>query len=230
MIDSVIRYDNVKFKEFYNINQDEVEHLQSLYSNLKRSITKYHNGKHEICFYLYALKEFFNKFENGVSLRCEYERTSGMTLDCDLYKFCETFFCLSKKTIQRYIRVYEKFFKGSFSDYYEIKLKEFDISKLVELLPIDDNNIIQADLATHKLNPFMTQKEIKKWVKSKRDVDVPNVDNSEEDMFEEPERYDPSKHYEKSWFNELSKGELVNYIFELQTYCEKLKEKKSKKN
>jgi len=224
MTDITIMYENAKFQD--NGSFTSSERLQTIYRNFKSSINKYHNSKYEICFYLNQLKEFFNNFSDSIYISFNYGKVTGLNGEYNFLKFVEEFFNISKSTAYRYLQVYEKFFKDNFPVYFKDILKEFDVSKLVELVVLDDN-IIRDSLSSGKLKAVMTKKEIRNLVIKLSRAGATNSE-IEEAMFEEPEKFVPGKHYEKSWYNELSKGELVNYIYELQTYCENLKTKKTK--
>ena len=222
MTDITVMYENAKFQDNGAfVNSDR---LQVIYNNFKSSISKYHSSKHSICFYLNQLKEFFDSFEDKVYISFNYGKVTGLNGEYNFLKFVEEFFNISKSTAYRYLQLFDKFFKDNFPVYFKDILKEFDISKLVELLVLD-NDIIRNALSSGKLKPIMTFKEIRKFVLNNRGAATDSI--IEEEMFEEPEKYIPGKHYEKQYYNSLSKGELVNYIYELQTYCEELKSKKT---
>jgi len=223
MTDITIMYENAKFQN--NGSFINSEQLQVIYNNFKLNIRKYHNSKYEICRFLNELKDFFDRYNDNIYISFNYGKVTGLNGEYNFLKFVEEFFNISKRTAYKYLQVYNKFFKGEFSFDIKCKLAEFDISKLEELLVLDNDIILNA-LTSGKIKYIMTLKEIRKFVLKSVGADTNTI--TEEEMFEEPEKYIPGKHYEKQYYNSLSKGELVNYIYELQTYCENLKSKKTK--
>ena len=222
MIDTIIKFENVKFSNnFEFVHSDE---LQSIYTNMKRSINKYHNAKHEICFYLYQLKELFDKFEPCIRISCNYGRTGGLSGLYSFESFCETFFNFDRSTIQRYIRVYEKFLNNVYPQSIQAVLKEFDISKLVELLSLD-KNVVRDAITSGKLKSNMSVKDIRQFVKdicaTSHTIVEKTIDIDEELI---PDAYDPTIRYPKDYFIKLTTAQLQNCIFTLQDYCEKLRE------
>lgn len=219
----IVKYENVKFKD--NFHFAESERLQEIYKNFKAIINKHHNSKHEICFYLNQLKEFFDRYSNGnndIHIVCDYSRAGGLNGYYSFIEFCQRFFNFEKSTVYKYLQVYDKFLKDMSSPYYE-KFREFDVSKLAELLPVDYDALCH-DIDECVVTPLKSFKDIRKYVKSKSLGAETNVDNSADEINEEeiPDAYDPSQHYEDKYFMGLAKSQLVNNIISLQNYCERL--------
>lgn len=223
MTDITIMYHNVKFQNNGSFKGCDI--LQQIYNNFMSSVSKYHSSKYSICYDLKQLKDFFNSFSDSIYISFNYGKVTGLNGEYNFLKFVEEFFNISKRTAYKYLQVFDKFFNDNFSADIEDKLAMFDISKLEELVVLDNDIILNA-LTSGKLKYIMTLKEIRKFVLKSVGADTDTI--TEEEMFEEPEKYIPGKHYEKQYYNSLSKGELVNYIYELQTYCENLKSKKTK--
>ena len=105
-------------------------------------------------------------------------------------------------------------------------LNFYTISKLVRLCPLSDHQI-----ATYT-DPDMTVKELEEVVKrfKKEKEDKNNneeklnnesnvIDDDEADI---PEAYDVHKYYEFSYFENMTKNQLINIVWELQkTYVKK---------
>jgi len=70
------------------------------------------------------------------------------------------------------------------------------------------------------------QKENKKLQDNATSEDNPS--ESEESEEEIPEAYNPTKHYEFSYFETKTKSQLLNIVWQLQQEYEKFKEKNQK--
>lgn len=216
MEDLFIVYENVKFSDSAEFKDSEI--LQNIYKNFRSSINKYHNSKHEICFYLNKLKELFDKYEDKITINCNYNRLDGLYGEYTFTQFCSSFFKADISTIYKYIKVYKTFLE-KYNNYFNA----FDVSKLVELLSIDIQILIK-DVDNKELIPSMTKVQIRKYVKMKSGAGATLEDEeiNEEDI---PMAYDPAKHYDDKYFMILAKSQLVNNIISLQDYCEKLQAK-----
>ena len=215
MEDLFIAYENIKFSDSAEFKDSD--RLQSIYKNFRSSINKYHNSKHEICFYLNQLKELFDKYDDKITINCNCNRLDGLYGDYTFAQFCSSFFKANMSTIYKYIKVYKTFLEK-----YN-QFREFDVSKLMELLSIDIKILIK-DVEAKELIPSMTKIQIRNYVKIKSGAGATLEDEeiNEEDI---PKAYDPSLHYEDKYFMSLAKSQLVNNIISLQEYCEKLQEK-----
>ena len=144
---------------------------------------------------------------------------SSRLLSC-YKKYC----CLSGNDIEKatcsIIHVYEKFSK----------------SKLIELLPVDDEQL-ELDIKNKVVRPDMSVQTIREYVKNYKaqQKQKENLFKEKEEKVEEeideseiPMAYDPTKYYEFSYFESKTKSQLLNMIWDLQKEYKKLKEKNKK--
>ena len=187
--------------------------LQTCYFNQQNNFCK-------ICFTIFKISQYFdNNYINVEQKTNEYY---------DKYKLLAKF-GFDKTAVSRMTNCYLKFMTGGY-DGNTVSLKSwyegFSPSKLFELLKL--SNLTCEDCVDKKLIvPSMTVKEIRNYIKQLNDgkdkaekvVEELNNDNDTEEI---PMAYNPKQHYDIEYFDGLSKKQLVNCIWELQKYCEKL--------
>lgn len=169
-----------------------------------------------LCASLFNLSKMFNEVEI-VTIGKDW---------WDFYQYCEVLFGLSKKTVQHYIQVYNKFVCSVDGTYtYMTMFENFNISKLCELCSVSMDQL-ERDIENHKLSSGMTQKRIREYVKS-----LKGTENKENQVLEEPTQedkveidYNPNKHHDRKYFESLSKEELVEIVLQLQDCYESLLE------
>ena len=152
-----------------------------------------------LCASLFNLSKMFNEVEI-VTIGKDW---------WDFYQYCEVLFGLSKKTVQHYIQVYNKFVCSVDGTYtYMTMFENFNISKLCELCSVSMDQL-ERDIENHKLSSGMTQKRIREYVKS-----LKGTENKENQVLEEPTQedkveidYNPNKHHDRKYFESLSKEE-----------------------
>ena len=139
-------------------------------------------------------------------------------------------FGFDKKAVNRYKQCYERFvLQGAnvlLNDY-----KDFSPSKLFELLVLSSET---SDELVKKqfIKPTMTVKQIREYIKTLKDGSdkaekvIEDTTINEDDI---PMAYDPKQEYEYSYFENKTKNQLLNIVWELQKAYQKLKSNKEKK-
>lgn len=143
-------------------------------------------------------------------------------------------FGLDRTAVHRMSNCYKKFMYEPtanlvrLTSYYE----DFSPSKLFELLKLSDDTL--CDLIKKEIiKSNMTVKQIRECIKAIEKGENPvnkvleQIDNSQTEEDEEiPMAYDPKQHYDFDYFENKTKAQLLNIVWELQKEYEKLKEKK----
>lgn len=149
-------------------------------------------------------------------------------------------FGFDKNAVFRFKSCYEKFVVvvGSNSNFslnarLDDLYKDFSPSKLYELLPLSQETIINC-IENKLITPDMTKIQIRDYVKTLKEgsdkaekVVEKDVEINEEEI---PMAYNPKIEYEYSYFENKTKNQLLNIIWELQKEYQKLINKKTKKN
>ncbi len=140
-------------------------------------------------------------------------------------------FGFERSVVSRMINCYLRFMTGT--DINSVNMKEWYIgysqSKLFEMLNLSTLSLEDA-INKKLIRTDMTVKDIRAYIKSVKDGNdkAEKVLEDTKQMAEDeeiPMAYDPSQHYDLDYFDTQSKKQLVNMIWELQKYCEKLKAK-----
>lgn len=144
-------------------------------------------------------------------------------------------FGFDKKAVNRYVQCYTKFVVDNEQTLSLIlTLKDFSPSKLFEMLSLSQETVLE--LVNKKIiKPTMTVKEIREYIKTLKDgsdkaekvIENLPTEINEEDI---PMAYDPKKEYKYSYFEEKTKNQLLNIIWELQKEYQKLVKEKKQKN
>ena len=137
-------------------------------------------------------------------------------------------FGFDKKAVNRYKQCYEKFIAdNSISKV----VKDFTPSKLFELLSLSKDTIIGL-IDKQIIVPTMTVNQIREYIKTLKDG-TDKVKHVIEDTTinedEIPMAYDPKQEYEYSYFEEKTKNQLLNIVWELQKAYQKIIKEKNKK-
>ena len=147
------------------------------------------------------------------------------------YKLLEKF-GFNKQAVSRYKQCYEKFIHTQ-SCTVDSQYLGFSSSKLFELLPLSKETIDTA-INNKIITPDMTQKQLREHVKTLKNGCLDKPEKVIEDISKEineneiPMAYDPTQKYEYSYFEKMSKNQLLNIVWELQKAYQKLKDKKNK--
>lgn len=148
------------------------------------------------------------------------------------YKLLEKF-GFDKKAVSRYKQCYEKYIDGKNDNNYCLwsLVNNYSPSKLFELLVLSNEDIIEL-IEQDLLYPTMTVKQIRELIKSFKNGfeefnNETTININEEDI---PLAYDPKQEYEYSYFENKTKNQLLNIVWELQKAYQKLKSKGEKKN
>ena len=140
-------------------------------------------------------------------------------------------FGISKSESSRLLSCYEKFVtKETDKPMILAEFYGFSKSKFFELLQVD-NEQLRKDLQNKVLRFDFTIKQIRDYVKNLKTLEKQqarlngNVKEEKEEIIEEeiPMAYNPQQHYDFDYFQEKSKAQLLNIVWELQKEYEKLK-------
>lgn len=148
-------------------------------------------------------------------------------------------FGFDKKAVHRYKNCYERFIYDYENDNnlpigadvlckvrIKSELANFTPSKLFELLVLSD------DTAKELIKPTMNVKEIRQFIKQLKEGPDKASEVIEDTTIDEDEismAYDPKKEYEYSYFESMTKNQLLNIVWELQKAYQKLKKNKENK-
>ena len=148
------------------------------------------------------------------------------------YKLLEKF-GFNKQAVSRYKQCYEKFIHIP-SCTVDYLYASFSPSKLFELLPLSKETIDNA-INNKIISSDMTIKQLREYIKTlKNGTDKAEkvIEDTSKEINEDeiPMAYDPTKEYEYSYFEKMSKNQLLNIVWELQKAYKKLKDKKIRRN
>ena len=201
----------------------EDERLQTLIVDLRKCFVESQNNFAKTCDTIYHIWSYC-KGNYWKAKDNEYYNS---------YKLLEKF-GFNKQAVSRYKQCYEKFIHVPSCTVDSLYLG-FSPSKLFELLPLSKETIDTA--IKHKMiTPDMTQKELREHVKTLKDGYVDKPEKVVEDISQEinedeiPMAYDPTQKYDYSYFEKMSKNQLLNIVWELQKAYQKLKNKEIKQN
>ena len=203
--------------------------LNDYLKNLNKIFLKEQNNFAELCYYVYKVRELFKDykvtyFNRFVTKKNEYIFFDNIMQDLGL----------SDKDVSRLCSCYEKFISQETDK--PVILAEFfgfSKSKLFELLTVDTNQL-KVDIKNNVLRFDMSVLSIRDYVKNYKAQQKQKkklFENEEEDQKEVineeaiPPAYDPRQHYDFSYFEDKTKAQLLNIVWQLQTEYEKLKKK-----
>lgn len=210
-------------------NNEDTKDLNILIKKLDNCFKKDNDNFAEICFVVYRIKKLFDN----------YKQVYVYPHSIVSYNFdtIMTGFGISKSESSRLLSCYNKFCCLSCSDEKTAicrivdEFKGFSKSKLIELLVVDDDQLLQ-DLRTRVLKFDMSVSTIRKYVKNLQELKKQQAksnqkqEETQEEQFNEneiPMAYNPQQHYDFDYFEEKNKSQLLNMIWELQKEYEKLK-------
>ena len=223
--------------EFIDFSYKPINELTIYIKKLDKCFKKDSDNFAEICFLVFQIHNLFMKNSYGIYLK----KNQNMTYSFDTIM---TGFGISKSESSRLLSIFKKFCCLSNSDLDIAKcviieeFKGFSKTKLFELLQVDNEQLIK-DLQNKVLRFDFTIKQIRDYVKNLQTLEKQQAKlngNDKEDKEEEQEEeqiqeeeipmaYNPKLHYDFSYFEEKTKAQLLNIVWQLQTEYEKLKEK-----
>ena len=181
----------------------------------------------ELCFLVFSVKKMFDDYFDKTAHFLATARQSYKTFDSIMRSFG-----IDETQTSRILKVYEKFVElKDEKPHIKENLFGFSKSKLFELLSIDYDQL-SVDIKNKVLRPDMSVKSIRDYVKNyqaiqkqKKKLNEPQEEKEEEEFNEEdiPAAYNPQQHYEFEYFEEKTKSQLLNIVWELQREYEKLK-------
>lgn len=213
-------------------NNNDLKELNFLIKKLDNCFKKENDNFAEICFVVYRIKNLFDDYK-----QVYVYPNINVTYNFDTIM---NGFGISQSESSRLLNIFAKFCCLSCSDLKLAKcsiveeFKCFSKSKLVELLQVDNTQIVK-DLQDKVLRYDMSVASIRQYVKNYKALLKANKKlnkEEKEDVLEEireeeiPEAYDPTKYYEFQYFEEKTKSQLLNIVWDLQKAYQKLKKKK----
>lgn len=210
-------------------NNNNLKELNFLIKKLDNCFKRENENFAETCFVVYRIKKLFDDYKQVYVY-------SNMNV---IYNFdmIMTGFGISQSESSKLLSIYDKFCCLSCSDLTVAKcsimeeFKGFSKSKLAELLQVENTQIIN-DLRNKVLRYDMTVTSIRQYVKNYKTMQKSNKNlDKEEEVQEEireediPEAYDPTKYYEFQYFEEKTKSQLLNIVWDLQKEYQRLKKK-----
>lgn len=218
-------------RAFVDNNDNNLKELTSLINKLDNCFKKENDNFADICFIVYRIKKLFD----------DYKHVYVYDSHSMVYHFDKvmTGFGISQSESSKLLSIYDKFCCLSCNDLQTAKcsiieeFKGFSKSKLFELLPVDNVQIVK-DLQNKVLRYDMSVILIRLYVKNYKALQKANkkINEKKEETHEEireediPEAYDPTKYYEFQYFEEKTKFQLLNIVWDLQKAYQKLRKSK----
>lgn len=204
--------------------------LSKLITKLDNVFKKDNKNFAELCFITYRIKQLFEDYtQSGCWV---YDRKNI------LYSFDSIMksFGLDNTQTSRILACYDKFCCLSCNDLDKatcsiiVEFEEFSKSKLFELLPVPNEQIIE-DLQRKVIRADMTIKQLRDYTKNYKALEKQNTklneepkEETQEELDEDiPEAYNPKQHYDFEYFEEKNKAQLLNIVWDLQKEYERLK-------
>lgn len=210
---------------------DKSKEIANYIKSINKCFIKDNNNFVDLCYYVYNLKALFDGY---FYLPCRDKKGKNYT-----FKDIMDSFSLNDTDISRLCSCYEKFVIVDSDNKKPALIEEFKYfskSKLVELITVPNEQLLQ-DIKTKVLRADMSVKTIRDYVKNYKELQKQNKklfdkieDDQEEKVDEEdiPMAYNPKLHYDFSYFENKTKAQLLNIVWQLQTEYEKLKKEKRK--
>jgi len=211
------------------LNKTSLKQLDKYIKCLNNVFKKENQNFAELCFYVYQVRALFygNKY-------CHNKKGQVLMFNSIMQQFG-----LNDTEISRLCSCYDKFIETTLSEdkititSYKIKdiFFPFSKSKLFELLSVE-NSQLETDIKNKVLRDDMSVTSIREYVKNYKALQKANKkitdekkDEAQEEINEDeiPMAYDPKKYYEFDYFEEKSKAQLLNMIWDLQKEYQKLK-------
>lgn len=210
---------------------DKSKEIANYIKNINKCFTKDNSNFVDLCYYVCNLKALFDSY---YYVPCRDKKGKNYT-----FKDIMDNFGLNDTDISRLCSCYNKFVIVD-SNNKKIALieefKYFSKSKLIELITVPNEQLLQ-DIKTKVLRPDMSVKTIRDYVKNYKELQKQNKklfekqeEQEEEQIVEEdiPMAYNPKLHYDFSYFEDKTKAQLLNIVWQLQTEYERLKKEKRK--
>jgi hypothetical protein len=204
----------------------EDDELSSLIKQLNKCFENNQKNFCETCKAVFEISDWFDKHQWYYKDKNNYWH--------DKYELFGKF-GLDRTAVHRMSNCYKRFMVDSKAEnstrltYY---FKDFSPSKLFELLKLSDESVcdfVEKDL----IKSTMTVKQIREFIKAFEKGENPAtkvLEKSQETETEEDEEipmaYNPKQHYDFDYFENKTKAQLLNIVWELQKEYEKLKEKR----
>lgn len=215
------------------LDKSTLKQLDKYLKGLNSVFKKGNQNFAELCFYVYNVRSLFS---STTSAYC-YDKKGNCLMFSNIMKQ----FGLSETEVSRLCSCYNKFIETTLSEdrftvtSYKIKdiFMSFSKSKLFELIPVEDAQL-ESDIQNKVLRYDMSVSTIREYVKNYKSMQKANKKLNEEETEEVreeinedeiPMAYDPKKYYEFQYFEEKTKSQLLNMIWDLQKEYQRLKKK-----
>lgn len=212
--------------ENFYINKEleiEDERLSSLLKCLETIYDDHTQNFARLCWTIYKIKNYCADLSFKVNKnRAFYGYFDSQTL--------LGAFGFDRNAVSRYANSFFKFCEGNTFDNVCVKtdFKLFSPSKLFELLPLSSTMVFYA-IDKKLIRPEMTVKEIRAYVKSFNSQEPEKVvEEIPKNSDEIPMVYNPKQEYEFSYFENKTKNQLLNIVWQLQQEYQKLLKEKKK--
>ena len=223
------KYD-FEFNPYGHDCSEGIKLLNGYIEKINKLFVKGQNDFAGLCYYVYKVRELFKNYKLTY-----YSRFVTKDKEFVFFDNIMQGFGLDDVAVSRLCSCYEKFVKQD-TDKPEILLEflEFSKSKLFELITVPNEQLLQ-DIKAKVLRPDMSVKTIRDYVKNYKELQRQNKklfeekeEKQEEEINEEdiPMAYNPKLHYDFSYFENKTKAQLLNIVWQLQTEYERLKEKR----
>jgi len=207
--------------------------LQKYLDSLNNCFDREQNNFVSIAYYVYQIKNIFDDYNATYFGRVYTMSNKEYTFDSIMQGFG-----LDRTQVCRLVNVYDKFVdtKNEFFICLKKYISGFSKSKLFELLTVDEKQL-QKDISNSVLQPDMSVKQIRDYVKNYKALQKQNeksskVPEEKEELSQNeeiPPAYDATKHYDFAYFEKQSKAQLINIVWELQKEYERLVSKNNTK-
>lgn len=216
---------NNKYGDFTKITKDLsnlIKKMNNLYDTEQDNFVMW-------CYYVYNVKQLFQR-QNELYYGRLFDK-SGKHI---LFNTIMANFGFDDSQVTRFIKCYEKYiiidndkpkFDNSIFNF-------FNKSKLIELLSVPNEQILE-DLTNNVITVHDSVIRIREYVKNYKAMQNQNkkLGLSEKEIEENsiindesiPDAYNPKLHYDFAYFEDKSKAQLLNIVWELQKEYEKLK-------
>jgi len=209
----------------------EDEELTSLIKKLNECFDKSQHNFCETCKAVYEVSNWFDKHQWYYKDKNNYWH--------DKYELFGKF-GLDKTAVCRMSNCYKRFMidltnDKSMSEIFRVVrltpyFENFSPSKLFELLKLSERTLCES-IEKDLIKPSMTVKQIREYIKQIEKGDNPankvleQPTNNELDDEDIPMAYNPKQHYDFDYFENKSKSQLLNIVWELQKEYERIKNK-----
>lgn len=216
--------------EYNDINLSEgVKELQIYIKALNKCFDSEQKNFVNICYYVFKVKEFFYN-----SKKTYYNRMLRGKSFC-FFNDIMNDFGIDSTQVTRLTQCYEKYLvvENDKPKFVNDVFSGFNKSKLFELLSVPNeqiltdfkNKVLTYDMSVVSLRDYVKnykamQKQNKKLKEVYQEEPKEQIEVNEDEI---PQTYNPKMHYDFKYFEDKSKSQLLNIVWDLQKEYERLK-------